>query len=111
MEQQNNLRSKYLADGYIVLKSVFTKEYISNIRQKMINLSTKDMLKFEILSDKDIQKIILNEELISCIKKILNTENLLYYSDSSIVNHQDPFKNRNGFHIDARGEDQNISYE
>ena len=111
MEQQNNLRSKYLTDGYIVLKSVFTKEYIASIRQKMINLSNKDMLKYEILSDKDVQKIILNKELIKSIKQILNANNLLYYSDSSVVNHIDPFKNRNGFHIDARGEDQNISYD
>ena len=111
MEQQNNLRSKYLTDGYIVLKSVFTKEYIASIRQKMINLSNKDMLKYEIISDKDVQKIILNKELIKSIKQILNADNLLYYSDSSVVNHIDPFKNRNGFHIDARGEDQNISYD
>ena len=49
MEQQNNLRKDYLSKGYIIIKSIFTKEYISKIRQDMINLSSKDMSKYEIL--------------------------------------------------------------
>lgn len=111
MEQQNNLRKDYLSKGYIIIKSLFTKEYISKIRQDMINLSSKDMSKYEMLLDEDSQKILLNEKLIKTIKEILNTNTLLYYSDSSVVNHIDPFKNRNGFHNDARGEDENLPYD
>jgi hypothetical protein len=111
MEQQNNLRKDYLSKGYIIIKSIFTKEYISKIRQDMINLSSKDMSKYEILLDEDPQKLLLNEKLIKTIKEILNTNTLLYYSDSSVVNHINPFKNKNGFHNDARAEDQNLPYE
>ena len=111
MEQQNNLRKDYLSKGYIIIKSIFTKEYISKIRQDMINLSSKDMSKYEILLDEDPQKLLLNEKLIKTIKEILNTNTLLYYSDSSVVNHINPFKNRNGFHNDSRGEDENLPYE
>ena len=111
MEQQNNLRKDYLSKGYIIIKSIFTKEYISKIRQDMINLSSKDMSKYEILLDEDPQKLLLNEKLIKTIKEILNTNTLLYYSDSSVVNHINPFKNRNGFHNDARGEDENLPYD
>jgi hypothetical protein len=111
MEQQNNLRKDYLSKGYIIIKSIFTKEYISKIRQDMINLSSKDMSKYEILLDEDSQKLLLNEKLIKTIKEILNTNTLLYYSDSSVVNHINPFKNRNGFHNDARGEDENLPYD
>ena len=111
MEQQNNLRKDYLSKGYIIIKSLFTKEYISKIRQDMINLSSKDMSKYEMLLDEDSQKLLLNEKLIKTIKEILNTNTLLYYSDSSVVNHINPFKNRNGFHNDARGEDENLPYD
>ena len=111
MEQQNNLRKDYLSKGYIIIKSILTKEYISKIRQDMINLSSKDMSKYEILLDEDSQKLLLNEKLIKTIKEILNTNTLLYYSDSSVVNHINPFKNRNGFHNDARGEDENLPYD
>jgi len=111
MEQQNNLRKDYLSKGYIIIKSIFTKEYISKIRQDMINLSSKDMSKYEILLDEDPQKLLLNEKLIKTIKEILNTNTLLYYSDSSVVNHINPFKNRNGFHNDSRGEDENLPYD
>ena len=77
----------------------------------MINLSSKDMSKYEILLDEDSQILLLNEKLIKTIKEILNTNTLLYYSDSSVVNHINPFKNRNGFHNDARGEDENLPYD
>ena len=111
MVQQNNLRTNYLSDGYLIIKSFHSKEYISNIREKMINLSSKPINQYEIFLDEDVQNLILNEKLINIVKEILDTNNLLYYSDSSIVNHKSPFKNKNGFHNDARGEDQNISYD
>ena len=111
MVQQNNFRKEYLSDGYIVLKSIYSKKYISNLRNHMINLSKKDKDKYEILLDEHVQSLLLNEKLIEITKEILNTNKLLYYSDSNVVNHIDPFKNINGFHNDARGENQNISYE
>lgn len=111
MVQQSSLRDIYLSDGYIIVKSLHSKEYISSLRKKMINLSLNELDKYEIFLDEDVQNLILNEKLINIIKEILDTNKLLYYSDSSIVNHKNPFNNRNGFHNDARGEDQNISYE
>jgi hypothetical protein len=110
MVQQNDLRQDYLLNGYIVIKSIFTKEYISGLREKMINLSNNDLDKYEILLNKDVQNLLLNEKLINIVKAILDTNNLLYYTDSSIVNHTNPFKNRNGFHNDARNEDPSIPF-
>ena len=111
MEQLNNLRKEYLSDGYIVVKSVFSKQHILNLREKMISLSSEDLNKYEILLNEDVQNLILNEKLFNTIKAILDTKDLLYYSDSSVVNHVDPFKNPNGFHNDARNEDLKTSYD
>ena len=44
MVQQNNLREEYLTNGYIVIKSLFTKEYISNLREKMMVYHIKVMM-------------------------------------------------------------------
>ena len=111
MEQQNNLRSKYLSDGFVIIKSNFSSEYISNLRDKMIELSKNDLNTFEPLLNQDVQNLLLNENLFKNLKQILNCNNLLYFSDCGIVNHKDPFKNRNGFHNDARNEDQKIPYD
>ena len=111
MVEQNNLRTDYLTNGYLVIKSIFTKEYISNLREKMILLSRKDPKDHEFLLDENVQNILLNEKLINIIKQILDTNKILYFGDSGVVNHKEPFKNRNGYHNDARNEDQNIPYE
>ena len=58
-----------------------------------------------------MQNLILNEKLINSIKEILDTSQLLYFTDSAVVNDKEPFKNRNGFHNDERGADQNIPYD
>ena len=112
MVQTNSLRENYLENGYVVLKSMFNKEQISNLRSKMIKLSelidTEDR---EILTDEDVQSLLVNKKLLEAVKEILNTNKLLYFSDSSIINHKNPFKSKNGFHNDARNEDENISYE
>lgn len=111
MVQRNSLREKYLNDGYIVIKSVFNKNYISSLRSKMIKLSNViEKENLEILLDQNVREILLNEKIINTIREILNTNKLLYYSDSSVVNHPDPFKSQNGFHNDARNEDQSVSY-
>ena len=110
MVEQNNLRADYLTNGYLVIKSIFTKEYISNLREEMILLSHKDPNDHEFLLDENVQNILLNEKLIN-IKQILDTNKILYFGDSGVVNHKEPFKNRNGYHNDARNEDQNIPYE
>ena len=111
MVQQNNLRAEYLENGYIVIRSLFSSEYIANLRDKMIKFSNNDPDEVEILSDKDIKNIFLNEKLIKNIKQVLNTNNLLYFGDSGVVNHKDPFKNKTGYHNDARNEDQKIPYD
>jgi len=109
--QQNNLRQDYITNGYVIIKSIFTQEHIANLRKKMIELSHEDPEDYELLLDKEIQNLLLNEKLINNIKQILNSNQLLYFSDSSIVNHKEPFKNRNGYHNDARAEDPKIPYE
>ena len=42
MVQQNNLRAEYLENGYIVIKSLYSPDYIANLRDKMIydNITT-----------------------------------------------------------------------
>ena len=111
MAQQSNLRTDYLTNGYVVVKSIFAKDYIANLREKMIEMSHKNPDDYEFLLDEDVQNILLNDKLINVIKQILDTNKLLYFGDSGVVNHKEPFKNRNGYHNDARGEDQNIPYE
>ena len=111
MVQQSNLRTEYLTNGYIVIKSVFAKEHIANLTQKMITLSQKNWDEYELLLDEDVQNLILNEKLINSIKEILDTSQLLYFTDSGVANHKEPFKNRNGYHNDERGADQNIPYD
>lgn len=111
MVDQSNLRSKYLLDGYIIVKSVFKKEHISNLRDKMIDLSYNNPETEEILLFEDVQNLILNKKLIQIIKEILGTDEILYFGDSGIVNHVEPFKNRNGYHNDARGEVKDIPYK
>lgn len=111
MVQQNNLRTDYLTNGYIVIKSMFAKEYIANLRQKIITLSQKNYDEYEFLLDEDVQSLLLNERLINSIKQILDTSQLLYFTDCSVSNHKEPFKNRNGYHNDERGADQNIPYD
>ena len=96
MVDQSNLRSKYLLDGYVMVKSVFKKEHISNLRDKMIDLSYNNPETKEILLFEDVQNLILNKKLIQTIKEILGTNEILYFGDSGIVNHVEPFKNRNG---------------
>tara|TARA_B100001059_G_C17828093_1_gene582794 strand:+ start:1890 stop:2780 length:891 start_codon:yes stop_codon:yes gene_type:complete len=111
MVQQNNLRAEYLTNGFIVIKSLFTKDHIANLREKMIGLSKKGNDDYEFLLDKEVQDLILNEKLISTIKEILDANKLLYFTDCGVVNHKEPFKNKNGYHNDARGEDQTLPYE
>lgn len=107
MEQQLDIRNEYLDKGYIVLKSFYDKKKIRDIRSLIIDLANKDN---EIFNNQIIQDLLLNKELITKIKTLLKTDKLLYYSDSSILNKEDPLNSKNGFHNDARYEDENISY-
>jgi hypothetical protein len=99
--------------GYVILRSIFGKEHISKLRNKIISISSKDSTEddsnFEILLDQDIQNILLNKRLIESIKEILATRSLLYYSDSGILIRHNPIKIYDRYHNDARGEDTNIS--
>ena len=111
----NNLRNYYLKNGYVILKSVFSKEHISEVRKKIISLSSKNSIKFvskfETILDEDLQKILLNEKLLKSIKEILAANSLLYYSDSNVVVRNNPYEDYDKYHHDARGEDVNISNE
>lgn len=108
---EHNLREKFLKNGYVVLKSVIDKEYISKLREKMISLSFKEKDTYEFLLDKDVENILLNEKLIKTIKEILATRSLLYFSESNISYSKDTFTKRYRYHKDARGESKNIPYD
>lgn len=107
----NNLREEFIDKGYVVLKSVFKKDYISGLREKMTNLSSKNVYEFELLFDTDIQNILLNQKLIETIKKILATESLLYFSESNIMHAYDPYKIKSRYHKDARDESKDEPYD
>ena len=107
------MRNSYLENGYIVLKSIFPSEYISGIRNTVIDISSKDNTKddsgYELLLNEDLRNLLLNEKLIKSIKEILATEELLYYSDSGILLRDNPTEIFDRYHNDARGEDINVS--
>ena len=107
MELQNNIRNEFLNNGYIVVRSFYEKKKIQNSRNLIIDLANKN---HEILNNLIIQDFILKKDLIQKLKILLNSDKLLYYSDSSISNKEDPFNSKNGFHNDARYEDEKISY-
>jgi len=107
MKQNSDLRSEFIKNGFVVIKSIYSRQKIMNLRDKMINIAN---LEKEILTDKDVQDLVLNKTLIAKIKELLNANKLLYYSDSAIVNHQNPFSSKNGFHNDERGEDLSVPY-
>lgn len=107
MQQQNKIREEYLQNGFFVLRSFFNKNKIKELRKDLIVLSKIDK---EILLHKKVQELLINKELIEKIKIILDTKKLIYYSDSAIVNHSEPLKSKNGFHNDARYEDEDIPY-
>ena len=74
MEQQNNLRAKFLKHGFIVLKSVFADSKIKELRDKFIKLSSTDD---EILLDENAQDLLLDKDIIKKIKILLNSEKIL----------------------------------
>ena len=77
----------------MIIKSLFDKEFIRELRPKMIELSKiHKKTENEILLDENVQNLLINKKLFRIINEILNTNNLLYYSDSSVVNHSNPFK-------------------
>lgn len=107
VQHLSDLRQKYLNKGYVVLKSFYNKDIIRQLRSQIIDISNQDK---EILNYPIVQELILREDLISKIKHLLETEKLIYYSDSNIVNKPLTLKSKNGFHNDARFEDETIPY-
>ncbi len=108
MEQHFNLRSEFLKKGFIHIKSLYDKNRIRELRDICIKNSNNDN---EVLILDFTKELLLHPKLISKIKQILNSEKILYYSDSSIINHEFPFKATNGFHNDARFEDESIPFK
>lgn len=107
-QQQFNYREKYLEKGFIVFKSFYNKNKIRELRSKLIQIANTEK---EILNHEIVQELILQDDLISKIKSLLQSDKLIYYSDSNIVNKKNALKTKNGFHNDARFEDENIPYE
>ena len=77
MKQNSDLRSEFIKNGFVVIKSIYSRQKIMNLRDKMINIAN---LEKEILTDKDVQDLVLNKTLIAKIKELLNANKLLYYS-------------------------------
>lgn len=107
MEPQNNLRKEYLDKGFVVLRSLYDKNKIRELRSALIESANTDE---EILINKKVQNLLLFNKLIAKIKILLDTDELLYYSDSNIVNKEIPLETKNGFHNDARFEEESIPY-
>ncbi len=103
----SNIREKFLDQGYYVIKNCFDVEKIKGLRDNFIKISNSDN---EILTYENAQELLLDERLISKVKQLLDTEKIIYFSDSSIINKPDPLTSKNGWHNDARFEDENISY-
>tara|TARA_X000001036_G_scaffold436737_1_gene480495 strand:+ start:4104 stop:4958 length:855 start_codon:yes stop_codon:yes gene_type:complete len=108
MEQHSNLRSEFLNRGFILVRSLYNKNRIRELRNICIKNSNNNN---EILSFDFTKELLLHPKLISIVKQILNSEKILYYSDSNIINHEFPFEAKNGFHNDSRFEDENIPFK
>ena len=108
MEPHHNLRKEYLDKGFVILRSLYEKNKIRELRSSFIAKANTDK---EILTHDIVQDLLLQNNLISKIKTLLNTDKLLYYSDSNIVNKEMPLETKNGFHNDSRFEDETIPYD
>ena len=60
MLQINKLREKYLEDGFIVIKSMYSKEYIRKLRPEIIELANLQIvyIYLRIYSNQEFRKII-----------------------------------------------------
>ena len=68
MLQANNLREKYLNEGFVVIKSIFSKEKIKKLRPEMIELAKlQKEINREILLDKNVQDLLINNSSISLL--------------------------------------------
>lgn len=104
------MRKLYLNNGYIIVKDFFKKDDLNYIKKKFSNHSNNLTTK-EIFDDVEIKKLFLNEAFFNLIKDILDSNKLVYFSDSSIVRHENIFSTTSGYHNDSRAEDYNYSKE
>ncbi len=100
-------RKFFIENGYIVLKSFFDSQTIINLRDTFIKNANSNN---EIFNFKFVENLFVNEKFVQEIKNLLNSDKLLYFSDSNIVNHKKPLTESNGWHNDSRFEDENIPY-
>ena len=95
---------KFWEDGYIHIKSVFTKEEVLLLRKKLEksqNLSKKvTSSKNDLLSQKYFDDLLLDERIISRIKSILGGQ-IIYFGDSSWIAHKyDSKQEIDSYHTD-----------
>ena len=103
------LREQYLNNGFVIIKNFFDKDELNSQKKNFSNVSNN--FDHEIFDNDFIQKLYLNEQFFNLIKKILGTEKLIYFSDSSIVKHKDVFSPSNGYHNDSRRDNYNFLNE
>lgn len=106
------LREQYLNNGYIIIKNFFNKDDLNYLKKEYSNISNiNNNCSKEIFDNKVIKKIFFNENFFNLIKKILGINELLYFSDSSVVKHKNIFSSTSGYHNDSRAEDYNFLKE
>lgn len=104
-----NLRDQYIKDGYIILRKFFEKEKLVSLKEEFLKIGNN--FEKEILEYEFVKNLYLNDKFVNVIKILLNTDKLVYFSDSSVVKHNNVFSPSNGYHNDSRSEDYNFSNE
>lgn len=104
-----NLREEYLTNGYVIIKNFFSKEKLISLRDEFNNISNN--FDQEIFNHEFVRNLYFSNKFFDLIKEILATNKLTYFSDASVVKHNDTFLASNGYHNDSRSEDYDYSKE
>ena len=99
LQSSKDIYTSFDREGYILIKNVFPKEEIRAKREEIIKKANNGN---DILSIPGLNKFVLNSKIIFHLKSILNSKKLFYFGDSSIVNHDNIYETKRGFHTDAR---------
>lgn len=101
MSKELNIdKSSFERDGYLVVKNVFSEKEIAEMRNEayeqyeidtkknltfqLPNLATKARYsKGDLLSKEKLRHVLLDDRILTIAKKILNTDKLVYFGDSS----------------------------
>ena len=104
----SKIRENYLKNGYVIKRNYLSTQDINDLRNFCINKKFEDK---EIFEYELIKKYFFNPNFFKIFKEILNCENLIYFSDSSINVHKTIEKVPSGFHVDSRNENYNFDEE